>query len=430
MVESQTILAPTELRCLYLDLDSFFAHVEQQRNPDLQGKPVGVVPTESDHTCLIAASYEAKRKGCKTGTLVREAKKLCPEIQLVQADHRHYVDYHHRIIDVVERCTHVTQICSIDEMACDLFMNDRSPEAAQDLAYQIKGRMAQELGHYLTCSIGVAPNRLLAKLVSEIRKPDGLVILEPKDLPGAIAHLDIKELCGIGPQMQARLRSQEIHSIGDLWGLSPEEMETIWGSINGRRYWYQLHGYQIPEIETQRSSIGHSHVLRPELRPRQQARLIARRLLLKAASRLRRTGYTTNCLHLSLKLEKGAKCYYKQRLEPTANNFRLLEVLELLWSQWGRQYPRRDCRVKKVGVTLTGLQEKETSQLNLFNQSLASDSPTKRQKQKELSLLMDEMNTRWGRDALTIGLLPPTRSRDTGTKIAFTRVPERAEFDE
>src|SRR5579864_8717538 len=105
---------------LFLDLNSYFASVEQQDRPELRGKPVGVVPMLADTTCCIAASYEAKAFGVRTGTIVADAKRLCPEIILIEGLHELYVDYHHRVVEAVESCLPVTAVCSIDEMACRL----------------------------------------------------------------------------------------------------------------------------------------------------------------------------------------------------------------------------------------------------------------------------------------------------------------------
>ncbi len=107
-------------RALYIDFNSYFAAVEQQRYPGLRGKPVAVVPVMADTTCCIASSYEARKFGVKTGTQVREAKRLCPVLTLVEAEPAVYVNYHHRLVEAVESCAHVEKVLSIDEMYCEL----------------------------------------------------------------------------------------------------------------------------------------------------------------------------------------------------------------------------------------------------------------------------------------------------------------------
>ncbi|HWT64545.1 MAG TPA: hypothetical protein VN151_00415, partial [Terracidiphilus sp.] len=123
---------------LFVDLNSYFASVEQQVRPELWGRPVGVVPMMADTTCCIAASYEAKAFGVKTGTIVGDAKKMCPGIVLVEARHEIYVDYHHRIVEAVESCVPVTSVMSIDEMACRLMGRERPLLAALELGRKVK----------------------------------------------------------------------------------------------------------------------------------------------------------------------------------------------------------------------------------------------------------------------------------------------------
>lgn len=414
------------LRCLFLDLNSFFAHVEQQLDPTLRGRPVGVAPLLSEHTSLIAASYEAKAYGLKTGTPVREARQRCPDLTLIEASHERYVRFHHAILEEVDKHTPVSAVCSIDEMACELFANDRAPRDAIALAQRIKAGMAANIGACLTCSIGVAPNQFLAKLASDMQKPDGLTLIHPHSILSQIGHLPVGELCGIGKQMEARLHKAGLRRIGQLWQLSKQELRALWGSINGERFWYHLHGYTIPPVETKRSSLGHSHVLRPELRPPEQARLVARRLASKAASRLRRMEALTRRVHLSIKLEQGYRFHLEQPVSTTQDTFTLLAALEQLWRQCLAQSGPH-WRIKKIGVNYSHLVPQAALQLNLFDMPESGASNEKRQ---VLSSLMDKLNARFGRDAIMVGLLPKTRSRDTGTKIAFTRVPDLEEFYE
>src|SRR6202453_1230189 len=128
----------TRLNWLFVDLNSYFASVEQEVRPDLRGRPVGVVPMMADTTVCIAASYEAKAFGVKTGTMVGDAKRMCPEIVLVEARHELYVDYHHRVVEAVESCLPVTAVLSIDEMACRLMGRERPLLAAMELGRKVK----------------------------------------------------------------------------------------------------------------------------------------------------------------------------------------------------------------------------------------------------------------------------------------------------
>ena len=157
-----------QLRWLYVDFNSFFASVEQQLRPELRGKPVAIVPVDSDYTSAIAASYEAKAFGIKTGTPIHEAKRLCRDLICVHADHEHYVDFHHRIQEEIQKHIPITEVCSIDEVACRLMDNETSPDRAIEIALSIKRGLAETVGEYVTCSIGIGPNKYLAKVAGEM----------------------------------------------------------------------------------------------------------------------------------------------------------------------------------------------------------------------------------------------------------------------
>ncbi len=276
------------LRWLFLDLNSYFASVEQQERPELRGLPIIVTPVDSDRTCAIAASYEAIAFGIRTGTLVREAKRMCPGLRIVPARHDFYVEYHHRIAGEIERHLHVTKTHSIDEVACELLGAERQTKNATVLAREVQQGILDRVGVCLRCSIGLGPSVLLAKTASDMKKPGGITVLGADKLPGPLLGLDLQDLCGIGRRMEPRLRAAGVNDVAALWALSPSRARSLWGSIAGERFWYALHGTDPPEIETERHSISHSHVLAPALRNVDAAYLVARRLLARAASRLRR----------------------------------------------------------------------------------------------------------------------------------------------
>jgi nucleotidyltransferase/DNA polymerase involved in DNA repair len=175
--------ADNPVQWLFLDLSAFFASCEQQENPALRGKPVIVVQTLTDSAVAIAASYAAKAFGIKTGTLMREARQLCPDVIPIQANHRLYTDYHDRILKAVDTCMPVEKVCSIDEMACKLMGTERQVPVARELALKIKRALRDQVGECLTCSIGIAPNVFLGKVGSDLQKPDGLTVITKDNLP-------------------------------------------------------------------------------------------------------------------------------------------------------------------------------------------------------------------------------------------------------
>ena len=411
------------LKYLFLDLNSYFASVEQQENPALRGKPVAVVPMMTDSTCAIAASYEAKRYGVKTGTKIYEAKQMCPNLQCVLARHDKYVDYHHAVRDAAEKVLPINKIWSIDEFDCVLMGREQEPDNAIRLAHQIKEQIARDVGPYVKASIGLAPNSFLAKVATEIQKSDGLVLLD--HLPGPLFDLKLTDLPGIGMNMEKRLRRSGISSIEKLWNISPKHARKIWNSVQGERFWYWLHGYDVPYQETHTCMVGHSRVLDPDLRPPEKARLMSRRLLTKATYRLRRKGFYASRLSFSARLLNGYKWHDERTFPPANDTFTFLRHLEDMWQIMSGYYPNE--RLKKVAVILSNLHKEESISGDLF---IAGDPTEKRiqDKREKLSQALDFLQDKYQKETVWMGTIPQTLAGHVGTKIAFSRVPEKEEF--
>ncbi len=416
---------PSGLRWLYVDFNSYFASVEQQLNPALRGKPVAVVPVETDATCAIAASYEAKAYGIKTGTPIYEAKKICPDIICVLARHEHYVNFHQRILEEIDHHIPVTAVCSIDEVACRLMSNETSPQRIAEIAQSIKKGLAKNIGEYVRCSIGVAPNRYLAKVATDLQKPDGFTLIRPEDIPHKLFTLKLRDLPGIGHNMEKRLWLAGINDVQTLWKYSAPHLRKVWGSVWGEKMWYLLRGVEVPEEETKRSSIGHSHVMAPELRAPDKAKFVARRLLLKAASRLRRMGYHASTLSLSARIENGPRLAGSMQCYRAQDSMTFLHMLDALWE--ALQAESNGARLKKISITLLDLSPAGDVQPELFA-PLPDLEMQRRQRADKLSSALDKINHRFGRDSVLVGMLPSQGRSFSGTKIAFTRIPDAEEF--
>ena len=435
MAESTSLLTlpPRPLRWLFLDLNSYFASVEQQLQPSLRGRPVIVAPVGSDTTVAIAASIEAKRFGIATGTPVWEARQKCRDIVVTPARHDRYVEFHEAIVAEVWRHVPVTQVCSIDEMACRLLDNENGRDAAVALAHRIKAGIRANVGERLTSSVGIAPNRLLAKLASDLQKPDGLVVFEAADLPHALYPLALREIAGIGAKMKRRLARDGVNDIRQLLARRPRDAGHAWGGRDGDRLWFLLHGVDLPGKPSQSRTIGHSHVLSPAMRGPEPARLTARRLALKAASRLRRKGYRARLLVLHGKWEDDKSLWRASiRLPATQDSFVILDRLDALLPRLREAGRGRGggFRLRMVGVTLAEIEPAAAEQASLWA-GLDPDDPLARETRGlQLSRAMDRINERWGRNAVSVGPLNGGRLDRVGTKIAFGRIPELSEFHE
>jgi len=394
---------------LFIDFDSYFAAVEQQDRPALRGRPVAVVPRQADTTCCIAASYEAKAYGVKTGTRVAEARRLCPDIAFVQARHAVYIDRHEQLVRAIETCIPVDAVMSIDEMACRLTGSGREAGKAREVAATIK-RAVAEVAPSVTCSIGLAPNRFLAKMASKLDKPDGLTALTERDLPAAFDRLPLDEITGIGPRMLARLRAHGIDSVRALYAASAGELRAIWGGIAGERMHARLRGVSVPEPDHGRATIGHSHVLPPAMRGEGDALAVLHRLLQKAAWRLRDNGFRAGGVGMQLRYVDGRRWRAARRVDATQDTLALVRAMRELW----RQRPPRRTPLLGVGVTLTHLTDEWGASLDLFAESAG---------RRRLNAAVDRLNARFGRNAVYFG--GAHRALDAAPmRIAFTRIPD------
>ena len=402
---------PMSLNALLVDFNSYFASCEQQARPELRGKAVGVVPMLADTTCLIAASVEAKKFGVKTLTNVAEAKRLIPDIQLVVARHELYIDYHHQAVKVVDEIAPVRKVLSIDEMVCDLPSGYKSVARATELAYAIKRNLAAKVGEYLKVSIGLAPNTFLAKLASDMQKPDGLVILQEHDVPQKLLHLPLRALSGIGKNMEVRLNAHGIHSMAQLYAQTPDQLRTIWGGVGGERFYARLRGAEVAEMENDTASIGHSHVLAPELRNREDAYAVLDRLTQKAAMRLRKAAYFTSRLAIKIKFLNAPTWEIDTRLMQTQDTLALLHAIDTLWQKFPK---RKNATPLQVAVTLHELTPAGSHTSSLF----AADDEN-----RNLNSAIDAVTLKYGTRAAYFG--GAHRAIDHGKMaIAFNHIPD------
>jgi DNA polymerase IV len=431
---------PDRFLFLHIDLNSFFASVEQQLHPEYRGKPLAVVPTLADTTVCIAASYEAKALGIKTGTQVGEAKKLCPGIILIEGNHTEYAKHSHAISEAVELACPVSHTPSIDEMVCQLIGREQEPPRARKIALEIKESIYRNVGVALRCSIGMAPNRYLAKIASDMQKPDGLIGLLPSQLPRAIAHLELRDLPGVGARTEIRLNAKGITTMEQLLALDHREMGKLFDSVWGNRMYHWLRGAQtedasgnnVTQAEVQKS-LGHSHVLAPEHRSPEGSWAVAHKLLHKAAMRLRMEHFYTGSLAVTIRYQltseqaeahaaharvkrhtsgiKNSGWGMEARFRDCQDTLTLLEVLRSLWAQ--RPQGPEFQKPFFVGITMHNLIPEDEHQEELFA------DPSNR---ADLSATMDKLNLKYGHTTLHFaGMLPARESAPT--RIAFTQIP-------
>lgn len=410
------------LRCLFVDFDSFFASVEQLDAPQLRGRPVAVIPVVATTTCCLAASKEAKRHGIRTGTGVAEAMRDCPGIAMQVARPERYIQVHHQFMEVIETCVPTGKAASVDEVPCWLVGRERRRDNAERIARDIKRAMRERFGEALTCSIGIAPNKFLAKTASEMDKPDGLTVIEQADLPHALHGLELRALCGIGPSMEQRLHDAGIHTVEALCAASRDRLHRAWGSIEGERFWLQLRGFQLPERVSPRASVGHSHVLGPKLRDVAGMRSVLFKLLAKAAMRLRGERLQAAGMAIRVRFVGMERRYEKDlRFAPLDDTPALLRLLAEQIAPLeraaacGRWNPKRHPPLS-VAVTLVDLSE---------TGAVSGELMEERRRARLASELLDKVNGRYGNSALYLGSMgKAVKEGAAPMRIPFQNIPD------
>ena len=415
---------PETIERLYLDFDGFFASVEQQVRPRLRGRPVGVVPfTSTVYTCVIACSKEAKRFGVTNVMPVLEAKKICPDIMLVPQSPDLYRRAHHALLNEIATIIPIDAIKSIDELSCRLEPADRA--APRDLAARIQARIADHVGPYITCSIGFAANRLLAKMAGKRDKPNGVTIWHPMDMPGPLLEIPLADVSGIGGRMERRLRAAGIFTMAELWRTEPKQLRKIWRNVTGERLWYALHGHDIQASESSRGMFGHGRVLPPQWRDIGHARECSRLLVVKAARRMRRAGFYAGRLWLwmNTRINKQEDRWSGDLTLPIVHDDQAcLAGLAALWEMARAELPGA-AKIIRLGITLLDLSPSTSRQLDML-----IDDDTERKRWEKVTAAVDRLNAKYSRTVVSMGPWTPPPGGYAGGKISYTRIPRAEDF--
>jgi len=403
---------------LYIDFDAFFANVEKQLDPSLHALPVLVCPMDTPRSGVIACCYEAKAFGVKRGMSRQEVNKIAPNGVFRPARHEIYVEIHHKIIDVIETFIPVRRSWSIDEMECDLGTMDG--KAALTLAENIRDALSDVIGPLITPSIGIASNQLLAKIGAEMNKPRGLELLEPRFMPEKIHKVPLKDVPGIADGMLHRLQLANVTTLPHLLALAPKQARAIWGSVEGERMWRALHGEHVVKPETKRGMFGHSRVLARDWQDPVKAHECLRLLTTKAARRLRKEAYYATKLTVSFKDFHGGKFKIEREFSALRDDYSFLRIMAEAFDSLISS--SRIKRLKHVAIFLHGLQKHAQLSGDLFSK------PEDTARQETVSEIMDVLNEKFGGEMLHLGKRVELPGGYAGGKIAFGRIPTRAEL--
>jgi DNA polymerase-4 len=380
-------------KILLLDMNSFFASVEQQANPFLRGRSVGVVASMHPTSCLIAASKEAKKRGIKTGTLIHLARQICPELILIKSEPEKYREVSRGFNRILADYSDRLEQYSIDETFVDLRGLDCNPLA---VGAEIKRRIKAEVGEWLTCSIGLGDNKFLAKTAAELKKNDGLSVIWREHLAAVYQGLKFSDLWGLNRGWTRRLQAMNILTPVQMLDYPVQNLISVYGKP-GFYIWRRVNGLEedvIGSEEDAPKSFGHSWVL--NFRSTDKGRLapVIWRLAEKAARRMRREGYAACGMYLSLSCRDGGGLHLHKTLGfPIDRGSQFYDQAMLLWRSW-----QPSSAVNQVAVGFTRLKA-DYKQLSLFDD-----------KDPALTKAIDDINNKYGEFTIRSGLI--THSRD------------------
>ncbi len=379
---------------LHIDMNAFFASVEQRANPALRGRPMAVIGS-MHRGVILSPSYEARVYGVKTGMTYGEARKACPEITMVTADSAKYSHACEQRIKIWSGFTPAVELFSIDEAFLDVTGCEALFGDPVRMAVLIKERTWEQME--LTCSIGIGPNKLLAKLGSDMQKPDGLVLIDPRDVDAVLEDLPVKEICGIGPNLTRSLAAMSIRTCGELRRTPFRRLAARFGVV-GERLSDMARGIDddpVVPLEAQEAeeskSMGHSMTLDEDC---SDIAAIERHLLQlseKVGRRLRRGLYSGRTVTVTLRYSDFHTFSRQRRLRHAVNHG--LDIYAAAAAIL-RELDLRQA-VRLVGVSVSSL-ERNVEQMPLFADE---------RKRKFIAHAMDEINDRYGHFTVTWGTL-------------------------
>jgi DNA polymerase-4 len=405
---------PQSSHKMHIDLNSCFATIEQQANPLLRGKPIAVAAYASPGGCILAPSIEAKKYGIKTGMRVRDGKKLYKDLIVLPSDPWKYRNVHLKLRNIISEYTNDFYPKSIDEFVLDLKDYPAYKKGMKNVGNELKKRIKEEIGEWLTVSVGIAPNKYLAKIAAGLRKPDGLDEINCKNFLNIYSQLKLTDLTGIKERNAWRLNSVGIYSVREFYEAPVWKLRAAFHSITGL-YWHtRLSGYEVDNVEFARRSYGNSSAIGATVITKEEVLPILSNLVEKMSARLRHAGYQARGIHLTVLYKDGDWWHRGELVQKTLFDSRDIfkESVRIL-----RHY-HIDKPVANVAVSTFNLIKADHLQLNFFEDV---------ERKNEVMKAVDDVNDRWGDFVVRPGRMLATKHKVLD-RIAFGGVKELEEF--
>lgn len=376
-------------------MNSFFATVEQQANPTLRGKPIAVGGGRSGKRKIaIAASIEAKKKGVKTAMGAWDAEALCPDLIWIPADHHKYTEVARKFLRIFRDFTPEIEIFSVDEAFLDLTHTLQLYPSAKWVGEQIKQRLRADVGEWMKCSIGIAPNKFLAKLASDTFKPDALIEIKPGEHQWLLDQVELEDFCGIGRRIHRRLNQMGIWTVKDLAAADPIRVRRSLG-INGLKMHWAANGFDPTPLDLYYArkdvqSMGHQTTLPENTWDPKYLDEMWFRLSEQVGRRLRQGGYKARWLSMWVRYAEFTSTGRKYRFAELTNDTYDIFMATRKMFKTVRLEP-----IRLVGLTAHTLTKTDAIPISLWEED--------RQKERTLGA-MDAINDRWGEFTITRGL--------------------------
>lgn len=388
-----------------VDLDAFFAQIEQYENPQYRGKPVIIGGKPGGRGVVSTASYEARTFGVHSAIPTNTAYRLCPDGIYLRGDMSKYVGYSKRIFQALHNVTPAVEQASIDEFYLDLSGLERLSGKPRDLGLMCKAAIKDATG--LTSSIGIGPNRLIAKLASEYRKPDGLTIVNQHQVNDFLDPLPLKALRGIGPKTLKRIAKLNVDTIGQLrLRYSLEELQKLVGEGTGNKLYHQARGHYPARIGNHKSqkSISKETTFHEDISDPQQLKQIMQKLGFNVARSLRKKGHKGNVITIRVRLADFTTFTRQRKLNRATDSD--AEIARIGWELFEQNgYVGQSLRLLGIGVVVGKDEplkdEAGSMQFDLF--ATPSKEEDEGQNDSELTSTMDEILDKFGEDSIRRG---------------------------
>jgi DNA polymerase IV len=372
----------------HIDFDSFFASVEQQYHPGLRGKPIGVTGSSLSRGVICAASREAKKLGVKTAMPVFKAKKICPQIITVKGDFSKYQMIHKETLKALNSYTDMIEPFSIDEFFVDVTKTRKFHGTTEETIFKLKKDLFDLFGAYITASVGVGPNKLLAKLSSDINKPNGFFIVTKSNLDQLLERTPLTDFCGIGPRIEKRLNGIGVYNITHLQRVSSEILYREFGNVMSiflKNLSLGLDETPVRHVEykTLPKSIGHQHTLDKNTKDIGVIKRNMHRLSNMVGKRLRDKNMIGKTIGLYLRDSDFKGHFERKTIKPaTDSSLKIYEITEQLLKKmnWSKE-------TRLVGISISNLELKGLTSLPLFEED---------RKEEKIHTAMDKVNDKFG----------------------------------